>query len=130
MRPHPRGAPGPHSEKQLTGWDPDGDERKWLRATLKYEKLSGLFFRRRLRRTWPKHKTFILSRTNKLANLRARVNSGIVAHQNADCDSPFSIFEPFQPGHIAYIFSLHRIIPTEVKRHDNVHSWEVVSRIS
>jgi hypothetical protein len=24
---------GLHSEKQLTGWNPDGDGRKWLRAT-------------------------------------------------------------------------------------------------
>jgi hypothetical protein len=27
--------------------------------------------------------------------LRARVNSGTVEHQNADCDSPFPIFKPF-----------------------------------
>jgi hypothetical protein len=49
----------------------------------------------RLLGTWPQHKGLVLSRTNQLGELSARVNPGIGVHQNADCDSPFASFEPF-----------------------------------
>jgi hypothetical protein len=47
----------PLSEKQLTGWNPDEDGRKWLCALLKNEALSGRCLRREFRGTRRSDKT-------------------------------------------------------------------------